>query len=766
MIISRRNQFTALAIISIICFSSCQEKKYRDEIYEKPVVNPNPEIKNLTPEESLAKMYLPKGYKIELVASEPMINEPVAIAWDGNGKMYVAQMMTYMQDIDASNEDEPWSRISILEDTDEDGKMDKSVVFIDSMVLPRIMLPLDGRVIVGETYERNLYSYRDTNGDGKADEKILLLEDTVRDNRNLEHQDANMIWSIDNWLYVTNGAFRYRFTNNVFVRDTLPEPAVGQWGLTQDATGRLFFSRAGAEIPAMGFQQHPAYGSMEMEGKYDESFLEPWPIVGTLDAQGGPRRIREGDSTLNKFTGVAGQEIFLGDKMPPAKGDLFIPEPVGRLVRRAKVNHVDGKIVLENPYDKTEFLASTDPLFRPVGAATGPDGCLYIVDMYRGIIQEGTWVGEGSYLREVVKKKGYDKFVGRGRIYRIVHEDVKPGPKPDLLNKTPVELLTYLGHANGWWRNTAQKLIVLKADRAVVPDLIEMVEGNESWFAKLIHPDKDFALERLHALWTLEGLDAIDKSLLNTAFKDTDPRVRVGAVRISERYLKQSDTDILETLKMLSNDSDAEVLQQLILSLRINNEASKLIVKSILDAHADNEVIQVTASENLNPSFSVIQQLKEKYKLNGRDAGAQIVRGFKIFKEYCSTCHGAEGKGIHQLAPSLVGSSRVTGDMEVPLRILLHGLTGPVDGVEYNGPMASVAKENDQYIADVLTYVRTHLNGSEGVRSGSVRSIRESTKDRTKYWTLKELEADQRVREAERLKTEKLKAESLKLKDK
>ncbi len=761
---SHRVYVFVLFIVCILCLSSCQEKKYRDEIYEKPVVNPNPEIKALSPEESLSRMYLPKGYRMELVASEPMINEPVAIAWDGNGKMYVAQMVTYMQDIDAGHENEPWSRISMLEDTDDDGKMDKSSIFIDSMVLPRIMLPLDDRVLVGETFQRNLYSYRDTNGDGKADEKILLLEDTVRDNRNLEHQDANMIWSLDNWLYVTNNAFRYRFTNNVLVRDTLPEPGVGQWGLTQDATGRLFFSRAGAEIPALGFQQHPAYGSLELEGKYDESFLEPWPIVGTLDAQGGPRRIREGDSTLNKFTGVAGQEIYLGDKMPPASGDLFIPEPVGRLVRRAKVNHVNGKIVLENPYQQTEFLASTDPLFRPVNAATGPDGCLYIVDMYRGIIQEGTWVGEGSYLREVVKKKGYDKFVGHGRIYRIVHEDMEPGPKPDLLNKTASELLNYLGHPNGWWRMTAQKLIVLKGDKSVVSDLAKIVEGNESWLSKLFNPDKDFALERLHALWTLEGLDAIEKSIIKTALTDKDPRVRVGAIRISDRYLKQNDNEIFEALKPLAKDSDYEVLQQLILSLRIINETSKPLVKGILDAHPDNEVIKVTATENLNPSFSVIQQLREKYKLRGGDAAGQVVHGYKIFKEYCSTCHGADGKGIHQLAPSLVGSPRVLGDAEVPIKILLHGLTGPVDGKEYNGPMAPVAKENDQYIADVLTYVRMHLNDTGGIWFGRIRGVRERTKDRNKYWTLKELEAEQKVREAERLKAEKLKAESLKSK--
>ena len=733
-----------LLAISMICLWSCQEKKYRDEIYEKPKINANPEIKNLSPQESLESMYLPKGYRIELVASEPMINEPVAIAWDGNGKMYVAQMMTYMQDIDAGHEDEPWSQISVLEDTDGDGKMDKSTIFIDSLVLPRIMLPLDDRVIVGETYTRNLYSYRDTNKDGRADEKILLLEDTVRDNRNLEHQDANMIWSLDNWLYVTNKSFRYRFTGNVFVRDTLPESARGQWGLTQDEAGRLFFSCAGAEIPALGFQQHTSYGNLDMQGRWDESFMEPWPIVGTLDAQGGSRRIREEDNTLNRFTGVAGQEIFLGDKIPPAYGDLFIPEPVGRLVRRAKVHHVEGKIVLENPYHQTEFLASTDPLFRPVGAATGPDGCLYIVDMYRGIIQEGAWVGEGSYLRGVVKEKGYDKFIGRGRIYRIIHEDMKPGPKPELLNKNSAELLTFLGHPNGWWRNTAQKLIVLKNEKSIVPDLVDIVEGNESWLARLLHSDKDFGIERLHALWTLEGLGAIDKSLLKIAFKDKDPRVRAGAIRISEYYLKKNDPEIFEELKSLANDLNIEVLQQLILSLRINNEASRATVKSILDSHPDNEVIKVTADVNINPSFSVIQELKEKYSVSGE--ATKMVNGYKIFKEYCSTCHGLDGRGIKQLAPSLVGSPRLKGNFDVPVKILLHGLTGPVDGVEYNGVMASVGKESDQYIADVLSYVRRHLNNSESIDVEKIKVIRDQTKDRNKYWTLKELQPKQRLK--------------------
>jgi len=735
------NRFGILVSVIIFFFSCEQKVTYQDEIYVKPKIDPNPVLKSQGPEESLSSLYLPKGYHAELVASEPMINEPVSIAWDGNGKMYVAQMMTYMQDADATNENMPWSRISLLEDTDGDGEMDKSRVFIDSMVLPRIMLPLDDRVIVGETFQRNLYSYRDTNNDGVADEKILLLEDTVRDNRNLEHQDASMLWSIDNWLYVTNKAFRYRFTNNKLIRDTLPEPGVGQWGLTQDETGRIFYSRAGAEVPALGFQQHPSYGSLELPGKWDESFMEPWPIVGTPDAQGGPRRMREGDNTLNRFTGVSGQELFLGDQLP-AYGDLFIPEPVGRLIRRAKVKHVDGKIVLESAYPQTEFLASTDPLFRPVYSTTGPDGCLYVVDMYRGIIQEGQWVGKGSYLRGIVDERGYDKFTSHGRVYRIVHDQMKPGPKPHLLDKSADELIDYLGHPNGWWRNTAQKLIVLKGDQSVVGELMEMIESNETFFSKMFSPNKNFALERLHALWTLEGLNAIDPHLLKTAFHDKDPRVRAAAIRISERYVKQKNADVMEGLKKLADDSDPEVLQQLILTLRTNNnDESKSIVKSILSQHPDNEVIKVTAAENLNPSFDVIKGLRDQYRLRGGDAATQIVNGYRIFEEYCSTCHGKDGKGIKQLAPSLVGSPRVTGDVEITAKIVLHGLTGPVDGIEYNGPMAPNAQQNDEYIADVISYIREHLNQSGTVWRGRIHQIREKNKERNTYWTLKELNA-------------------------
>ena len=731
----------ALCGLSLVLLAACSEApQYQDEIYAKPTIDPDPPIRFLTPEESLQTLHLPKGYRAELVASEPMIGEPVWIAWDGDGKMYVAQMLTYMQDVDAGHENEPWSRVSVLEDLDGDGKMDKSTVFVDSLILPRIVLPLDDRVIIGETYSRNLWSYRDTDGDRVADEKILLYEDTVRDNRNLEHQAANMIWNIDNWLYLSLNPFRFRFTDGHFVVDTLLDAPQGQWGLTQDETGRMYYSRAGTEVPALGFQQHPIYGNLEMEGRWEEEFLQPWPIVGSIDAQGGPRRIREDEGTLNKFTGVSGQEIFLGDKLP-AYGDLFIPEPVARIVRRARVKNQQGKIVLENAYEQAEFLAATDPLFRPVHAATGPDGCLYVVDMYRGIIQEGTWVGEGSYLREVVLRKGLDKHAGKGRIYRIVHEQMKPGPQPRLLQKSAADLLTYLHHPNGWWRMTAQKLIILKNDPSVIPALKDMAHNGPPLLAGFFSPKTDYALRRLHALWTLEGMNALDKSLILKKLDDSDSRIRSAAIRLCEGYLKAGDPEVQARLAAMTADPDETVLIQLILSMRsLNDDASKSLVRQVMEAHPGNEVIAVSGAESLNPAFSVIEQMKKKYSLHEGGTRQSIIRGYDIYKTVCAACHGEHAEGIDPIGPPLASSPRVMGDIEAPVKILLNGLSGPIDGKTYAGVMAPMSQHDDQWIADVLSYLRAEHGGIGTIWVGRIRRIRQQNQDRQRYWTMEEIQ--------------------------
>jgi mono/diheme cytochrome c family protein len=231
-------------------------------------------------------------------------------------------------------------------------------------------------------------------------------------------------------------------------------------------------------------------------------------------------------------------------------------------------------------------------------------------------------------------------------------------------------------------------------------------------------------------------LQSISLPTLKQALRDKDNRVKIAAIRISELYL--NNPEIFEIVQGLAKEESAEVVQQVLLSFRTRNEETKSLVKDIVKRFPKNEVVQVTAKENLNPSFSQIQALKEQYKLRG-EAATQVLNGFRLFQENCATCHGQGGKGTPELAPTLVGSARLKGDPGVAIKILLHGLTGPVNGVEYNGPMASQARYTDEEIADIISYVKEHLNASGTVWRGNVRSIREKYKDRKHYWTLDEL---------------------------
>ena len=687
------NPMKCLSIALLVSLASACNNQQHTETKEplKGEIIPNPSSAYLSPEESMRSFNLPEGYRLELVASESMLNEPVAIAWDGNGKMYVAEMCTYMQDVDGTGTNEPRGKILLLEDTDNDGKMDKNTIYIDSLVLPRMILPLDDRLLVNETYTYDVWSYKDTDGDGRADEKILLYHDDQADNRNLEHQASGLIWNIDNWIYNSRNPVRFKFENDKIVVDSLLDAPQGQWGLTHDDFGRLYYSSAGGEVAAMGFQQNPAYGSFELEDQLIDDFDAVWPIIATPDVQGGFQRLRP-DSTLNHFTASCGQAIFQGDHLPEdMRGDLFICEPVGRLIRRAKVINRDGQIFLKSAYHQKEFLASTDMNFRPVNMATGPDGCLYIVDMYRGIIQESNWTREGSFLRPVIKRKALDKNIGRGRIYRLVYDGDKPGLRPQMLQETSAELVKHLAHPNGWWRSTAQKLLLIRGDKSVVGELEKMATDDYSWIEKFFSSDKNgsSAVSRIHALWTLKGLDALDKNILLKALKDEDPQVRKTAVWISEDYLKAQDEEIVTALQALKDDASGDVRIQLVLSLRYSKLImARTLLQEIKESNVENKLLQALATTSLNvgnePDF--IKRLKTEIAAKSPYSRELISKGAIIFRQLCATCHGIDGKGVlnkenKMLAPPLYGSKRVASDdRDVVIRILLHGLSGPVDG--------------------------------------------------------------------------------------
>jgi len=690
----------------------------------------------LSPEDALKSFVVADGYRMELVAFEPMIEEPVALAWDGNGRMYVAEMRTYMQDIDGRDQFRPISRVVRMEDTNGDGRMDKHSVFVDKLVLPRMILPLEKTVIIRETNTLDLWAYTDHDGDGVADEKKLWHKGGGRGG-NLEHQPSGLIWNIDNWIYTTYSNHRYRFTRGKVERHSLPGGS-GQWGLTHDDVGKVYYSTAGGEQPAMDFQQPMIYGRIRMGGELAPGFREVFPIDNVPDVQGGRGRVRS-NNTLNNFTGCGGQGVYRGDRLPAdMKGDLFIPEAVGRLVRRAKITNVAGKTVLVNAYKGKEFIATKDPNFRPLAAKTGPDGCLYILDMYRGIIQEGNWVRRGSYLRGVVEAYELHKNIGKGRIYRVVHDKFKPGPKPRMLEEKTSTLVKHLSHPNGWWRDEAQKLIILRHDEKVVPALKKLARSDPA------------PLSRLQALWTLEGMDVIDKELLREKFSDKDARVRAGAIRISEPLMVEKDKDVIADLGELVKDADPNVTIQVILSAQYTALVElEGLAGAALDRHEKSDAVQsiLRGFKARLVQQRELRRREEALRKANEEFGKSYAQGHVVYGTLCVTCHGEDGKGApvpedkkKMRAPPLAGSPRVLGKKSRAVRILLHGLQGPVDGKEYKEQMVPMGSNDDAWIAAALNYTRnTWGNKAPYVSKEDVASARSAGAGRTTPWTLAEL---------------------------
>ncbi|MBU2869438.1 discoidin domain-containing protein [Colwellia sp. E2M01] len=691
------------------------------------------QVVGLSPKESHAAIVVQDGFKTELVAHEPMVEEPVLMTFDGKGRMYVAEMLTYMQDADGSGQMEPLSRIKRLEDTNNDGVADSFTIFADNLLLPRMVLALeDGKILVRETNTFDLLLIEDLDGDGISDKRTTIFKGGKRGG-NLEHQPSGLIWGIDNWLYVTYTNKRYRINKGEVTSQTIRYGG-GQWGLGQDEAGRMYYSAASAEQPVFAFQFPSVYGMIPIKGETTEGFNEVFPIENIPDVQGGKIRLRA-DNTLNAFTGVAGQSIYLGDKLPEIYGNYILPEPVGNLIRSAKRVREDGYTVISHPYqaEKKEFIASTDTAFRPVWSETGPDGTLYIVDMYRGIIQEGNWTKKGSFLRGIIEQFGLAEITGGGRIYRVTKPGVDLGEKPNMYAETPIELTKHLSHENQWWRINAQKLIVLAQDMSVVPELKSIVKTHNN------------AMARLHALWTLEGLGIIDQDLLIAAFTDSDSNVRTAAVRISEQLVSKSEQGIVKVWKSLIATADIELAQQILLSTSYV-DIPEALSKSVRDT------VMVKYPNKKGPlaiNKAILYQEKAQAKYDALAKGNQALakalkRGEQNFESLCASCHGADGKGAPAgdklIAPSFYNNPRVSGDLATLGRIVLQGLSGPIDGETYvGGVMASIASNEDQWIADVLTYIRNNFdNKSSIVTAEQVKSLKEMSA-RTAPWSLPEL---------------------------
>ncbi len=473
----------------------------------------------LSPEEALNSFVFADGeLEIELVASEPLIRDPVAIRFDEGGRLWVVEMLGFMADIEGSGELDPTGRVSVLFDDDQDGRMDRSVVFMDSLVLPRAIAIVKGGALIAENIP--LWFAGDMDGDFKADSKILI--DSTYGGLGMPEHSANGLWrGMDNWLYNAKSKYRYKTIDGKWVKEETEFR--GQWGIAHDNMGRLFYNYNWSQlhadlVPPNSLQNNkhhtPSSGTdhgLTLERKIfpvrSNTAVNRGYIPGTLDDQG----------RLLEFASACGPLIYRGDALPSAySGDAFICEPTANLIRQNNVLAEGFMLRAEGVYADQEFLASNDERFRPVSLASGPDGALYVVDMYKGIIQHGPYMT--PYLKEVSLERMLDKPIHMGRIWRIKTKGRSRPAIPDLEKASTMEVINLLGHPNGWTRDMAQRLLVDREEPASIPVLRDqLVEGNP--------------LARLHALWTLEGLGYTEPGAYLAALNDNVPAVSQAAIR-------------------------------------------------------------------------------------------------------------------------------------------------------------------------------------------------------------------------------------------
>ncbi len=529
----------------------------------------------LSPEEALKSFRLPPGFRIELVASEPMIEAPVAISFDEQGRMFVVEMRGYMRDMEGTTEKEPLGRIALLTDTDGDGRMDKASAFVDNLVMPRGVMAVKGGAFVAEP--PNLFFCRDTKGDGIADEKVLVASDYGTFGGQPEHMANTPTWAMDNRVYSANYGTSLKLANGTWQKG--PGLGRGQWGLSQDDAGRLFFNnnsdllRADL-LPAAAYARNPLLrDALGINNKVmkDQSVYPSHPTPGVN--RGYDAKTLRADGTLANATSTCGAAIYRGDAFPAEfRGNAFIPEPSSNLVKRVIITEKDGLLTGANAYEEKEFLTSTDERFRPVMTATGPDGALYVVDLYRGMLQHPGFLTH--YLIAYIKAHKLETPINQGRIWRIVRDD-QAAPKAAKIPSAVADRVKLLTHPNGWVRDSAQRLLVESADMAAAAPLRALLTDAQA-------P----ATARLHALWSLDGLAAARAEDVRLALKDADAQVRAAAIRIAP-------AEMLAELCALKDEKEILVLAHLAIRLSgANLPDTDKAVAELLAAHGDNALVR------------------------------------------------------------------------------------------------------------------------------------------------------------------------------
>ena len=714
-------------------------------------------------EDAIGLMKVESGFRVQLVAAEPMVNAPVVIQFDEKGRMWVIEMEGYMPDITGKGEELPLGKIVILEDVDKDGKMDNRKVFMDSLVLPRAICLIEQGLLVAEP--PYLWYVKIVND--KAAGKILV-DPEYTDGGNVEHQPNALFRAMDNWIYNAEGRKKYRKKGNNWLIEPMQQR--GQWGLTQDDYGRLFYNNNSQNFQGDYFP--PRFGTGNSNQRRPEGFnrnVVPdnrvFPARRTTGVNRGYLKgVLDDSMRLVNFTAASGPVLYRGHLFDKAYyNNAFVPEPSANLIKRNILQEKGYEIVGRQAYKGKEFLASTDERFRPVLASNGPDGALYVVDMYRGVIQHKTYLTD--YLKNEIKSRNLEKPLNCGRIYKVI--PVNSRPEPVLLSTKPVDLAGYLSHPNGWVRDKAQQLLVdLKSAESVAP-LRNILQKQQSHQAVA------------HALWSLEGIGKLEADDVLPLLEHHSWNIRMQALTVSPSVMTAGNyRQFLNSMQKMLQAKDtlaAPYLGFLVKTIgSFDRKAATDFTYALIHAYPRNTYIAdavITGLQDRETAFLIelvkaepdtmiainrkLSRLIVDMRNSGNSAKARTLertypKGASLYKSICQTCHGADGNGIKSLAPPLNNSNWVRGDKNRLIPIVLFGLTGPVKvnetlyaPPEINGDMPGLGynKEiSDADLAELMTFVRKAWNNeSDKVSVDEVKKIRAKYKGRQKPFTAAEL---------------------------
>ncbi|MFY0651266.1 MAG: c-type cytochrome [Cyclobacteriaceae bacterium] len=697
----------------------------------------------------LSEYQIEKGFEVSIIAAEPLIEAPVVIDFDNQGRIWAVEMRGYMRDIDGSTENEPSGVISILEDRDEDGIIDNSKVFLDSLVMPRAMALVYGGLLYVES--PNLW-FVEINEDKPG--KKTLIDSLYSAGGNPEHQPNGLMMGIDNWIYNANSKSRYQFKDGIWYREATSSR--GQWGITKDDFGRLYTNnnstllKGDYVLPNLLIRNRnfkPNNGINKTLDKNQKVYpLQPNPVN-----RGYIPGVLNEDSILVRTTSACGPLVYRGGQFPNEYDqNAFICVPEGNLIKRNTLSFDADIVKADQPWDDKEFLTSTDKAFRPVSLYNSPDGAIYILDMHRGVIQHNAFLS--PYLREQIKKQSLDTILGMGRILKVKKQGQLEAEVSNFDRLSVTDLVALLQDQNGWIRDRAQHYLVYKKQIGAVEELQALAK------------DGSLPFSQIHALHSLNGLESLSFELLSKVAENGAPEVCAHALVLLTDFVDETRKEqALQLAQNLLNRNDptidlylsatlgswSRIAANQIFSL-LNQLSDKYSVKplyqdAILSGLANyEEQYMAFVQNNDGPVEDYLSEqlaLTVDNRANGKENSiyAPVInreggrtKGMKLYKSICSACHGIDGLGIDGLAPPLMKSEYVTIGAERLGLVILHGLHGPitVKGKRYelNTVMPGLIHNEsmtDKDISAIISFVTNAFSEiPKGLKADKVKELR------------------------------------------